>query len=92
MIAKTKSIPDREAIVTYIKGEIADILRVDLGEIEEENSLKELGLDSLDLVELTMFIEDHYDIEINDERLENITTIDDFANLVTDHLSGKPVC
>ena len=44
--------------------------------------IKLLGLDSLDLVELVMEIEDELNIKIPDEELTNIKTIDDLFKII----------
>jgi acyl carrier protein len=44
--------------------------------------IKLLGLDSLDLVELVMEIEDELKIKIPDQELPNIKTIDDLLKVI----------
>ena len=57
-----------------------DLLKVD--EIKPEMELKSLGLDSLDLVEVMMKIEEEFDIEFsNDEMLSFATVADVLADL-----------
>jgi len=51
-------------------------LGIDPSEIKpEEDFSKQLGADSLDVVELVMLIEDEFDIEIEDEIANQITTV-----------------
>ena len=51
-------------------------LRIDPSEIKSEADFsKQLGADSLDVVELVMLIEDEFDIEIEDEIASKITTV-----------------
>ena len=57
---------------------IAEQLGVEEDEITLDTSFKEdLGADSLDLFELTMALEEEYDIEIPAEELEEIETVND---------------
>lgn len=57
-----------------------DLLKVN--EIKPEMELKSLGLDSLDLVEVMMKIEEEFDIEFsNDEMLSFATVADVLADL-----------
>ncbi len=57
---------------------IAEQLSVSEDEIDLDTSFKEdLGADSLDLFELTMALEEEYDIEIEPEELEQIETVGD---------------
>ena len=67
---------------------IAEQLGVEEDEITLDTSFKEdLGADSLDLFELTMALEEEYDIEIPAEELESIETIND----VIEYLSSKGI-
>ena len=57
-------------------------------EITEKTNFKEdLGVDSLDLFELVMALEEAYGIEIPSDDLENITTV----GAVMDYLKEKGV-
>ena len=67
---------------------IAEQLGVEEDEITLDTSFKEdLGADSLDLFELTMALEEEYDIEIPAEELEEIETVND----VVEYLKAKGV-
>ena len=67
---------------------IAEQLGVEEDEITLDTSFKEdLGSDSLDLFELTMALEEEYDIEIPAEELEEIETVND----VVEYLKAKDV-
>ena len=67
---------------------IAEKLGVEEDEITLETSFKEdLGADSLDLFELTMALEEEYDIEIPAEELGEIETVND----VVEYLKSKGV-
>lgn len=58
-------------IVQDVLGERAQAIEADT------DLLEDLDADSLDLVEVTMAIEDHYGIEIDDEVIAEIHTLDD---------------
>jgi len=45
----------------------------------------DLGADSLDLVDLLMSIEDEFGVEIPDEEVENLTTIGDVVDYISEH-------
>jgi len=64
-----------------IKKIIVDRLGVDESKITEDSSfVDDLGLDSLDIVELIMAFEEEFDIEIPDKDAEKIKTVGDAIN------------
>jgi acyl carrier protein len=54
---------------------------------EESHLVNDLGLDSLDTVELTLGLEEKFGIEIPDTELENVATVGDAATLIEKKLS-----
>ena len=56
--------------------------------ITEENSLVELGIDSLMTVELVLGLEDAFNIQFNDSDLEmeNLRNVRDIVNLVNKYI------
>ena len=66
---------------------IAAMLAEQLGADENDmtmdtNIAKDLGADSLDVVELLMAIDDEFGIEIPDDEIENIKTIGDLVEYI----------
>lgn len=69
-----------EQIVDIIKEQ----LNIDDIEIDEDTSFKDdLGVDSLDLLELVMAFEQEYNIELNPEDLEDIKTVGDVMEYIS---------
>ena len=65
---------------------IADQLEIDAEDITyDSNILDDLGADSLDVVDLVMSIEDEFGMEVPDEALENIRTIEDMVQYIEDN-------
>ncbi|MEE1066152.1 MAG: acyl carrier protein [Acutalibacteraceae bacterium] len=65
---------------------IADQLEIDAEDITyDSNILDDLGADSLDVVDLVMSIEDEFGMEVPDEALENIRTIEDMVKFIEDN-------
>nr|WP_330396179.1 acyl carrier protein [Blautia sp. An249] len=59
-----------------LKQIIADVLNVDTEEITEETTfVDDLGADSLDIFQIVMGIEEEFDIEIDNETAEKITSV-----------------
>ncbi len=51
-------------------------------EITPESNIKDLGLDSLDIVDLLMDMEDKYGIEFENEEMASIVTVDDVVKAI----------
>lgn len=54
--------------------------------VPDAHLLKDLDLDSLDTVELTVGIEEQFGIEIPDEELEDVSTVGDIVTLISKKL------
>ncbi len=64
-----------------------DVLSVEEGQITPEASFADdLDADSLDLVELVMVLEEEFDVTVEEEELEGITTIGGAFTLITGKL------
>ena len=48
----------------------------------ESEIIKDLGADSLDLVEMLLELEETFGIEVSDEQTESIVTVQDIVNLI----------
>lgn len=72
---------------------LSDILvekyNVEANAVRPDATLTELGLDSLSLAELMFDLEDHFGIEIPDDRT-NLTTLGSAAALVDELIRAKP--
>jgi acyl carrier protein len=63
-----------------IRDIIVDQLDVDADEVTAEASIiDDLGADSLDVVDLISSVEDEFDVEIPDEKVEGIKTVGDIV-------------
>ena len=70
-----------------IKNILAEQFNADEDEMTmETNIAKDLGADSLDVVELLMSIEDEFEVEIPDEEIENIKTIVDLTDYIQNNM------
>ena len=69
--------------LTRLQNIVSKQLGVDAGKIKPEADFgRELGADSLDVVELVMAIEDEFDIEIEDQAASQIATVQDALNYI----------
>jgi acyl carrier protein len=73
-------------IIDEVKEIIAERLSYDKDKINEQTSFTEdLGADSLDLVELIMELEKHFDITIPEDESEKIHTVGDVVTYIKEH-------
>ena len=71
------------ANIDKIKEMIANQLSISVEEVSEEMEfVKDLGADSLDIVEMLMTLEEEYNITIPDEETVDIKTVGDIANVL----------
>ena len=62
---------------------LAEQLDVDKDSIEMNSKLAEdLGADSLDAIDIVMTIEDQYAIEVTDENIEKMKTVEDIVSFI----------
>ncbi len=71
-------------ILKEVRSALADHLGVDENEITEDSKLvDDLGADSLDLVELTMDLEEKFDIKIPDEDVSKLVDVKSIVEYVS---------
>ncbi|MCQ2886469.1 acyl carrier protein [Helicobacter pylori] len=66
---------------------IADQLNIDASQVTPEAKfVKDLGVDSLDIVELIMALEERFGVEISDEQAEKIVNVGDVMRYIEKQL------
>jgi acyl carrier protein len=76
-----------ENIPKRVKEIIAEQLGVDDSEVTDTASfIDDLGADSLDTVELVMAFEEAFELEIPDEDAEDIQTVSDAVNYISEKM------
>ena len=74
------------AILEEVKEIITRYVKIEPEKITLESKLNEdLDADSIDIADVVMDIEEKYGFEFSDEDAENITTIGDAVNYITEH-------
>lgn len=75
-------------VLEKVKNILSHQFDIDIDSIDEETSFRDdLDADSLDLVELIMELEDEFDLEIEDEEVDKIETIEDAVTYIEDRLN-----
>ena len=65
---------------------IVDSKGIDAASITPESTFKDLNVDSLDIAEMVMNLEDEFNITIELE--EGIVTVQDLVNLINERMAG----
>ena len=65
---------------------IVDAKGIDAADIKPESTFKDLNVDSLDIAEMAMTLEDEFGITIELE--EGINTVQDLVNLINERIAG----
>ncbi len=74
--------------------EVKEILVEQLGVNEDDVELTsslvdDLGADSLDAIDIVMSIEDEYSIEVPDETIEQMKTVEDIVNFIENNMGSN---
>ena len=70
-----------------MKNILAEQLDADADSITLETDIQDdLGADSLDVVEMLMSIEDEFEIEIPDEKIESLKTVGQVVEYIQDNM------
>jgi len=77
-----------------VRDRVLDVIKafgkVDASKVSDDSNFhRDLGIDSLDTVELLMALEDEFVIEIPDNEAEKITSCVDAINYISSHPSAK---
>lgn len=74
-------------ILDEIKEILVEQFDVDANSITLETNLEDdLGADSLDAIDIVMSIEDQYSIEVPDEVIQSIKTVEDIVSFVESNI------
>jgi acyl carrier protein len=68
---------------------IAEHLAVAYGDVEDSTEFRDLGADSLDLITLTMRLEEAFDIHITDDQVENCRTVGEALALLRQRAGAR---
>lgn len=79
---------DAETLKT-VQDIIAKQLAVDSVKVLPESKFTDLGADSLDTVEIMMAIEEKFDVHLEEDGAEKVTTVQDAADMIYDVIQTK---
>ncbi|SHI91651.1 acyl carrier protein [Parasporobacterium paucivorans] len=68
---------------------IAEVLNVDISEIKADTAfVDDLGADSLDIFQIIMAIEEEFDVQIDNDEVENINTVSDAVDQIKSKINN----
>lgn len=76
-----------EAIYQVVADIIADEMEISTADIAPQKTMKDLEIDSLDMLTIVTSLEDHYHVAFPDEAFDEIETVEDAVNYL-DKLVG----
>ena len=76
----------KNKIINFLKEEFINYSDFELSGVNLDTDLSEIGLDSLDLIEITMDLEHEFEIEIDDDEVYAWQTPNDIVNTVLKEL------
>ena len=86
MLGKKKE----ESILESVKKIIAETLELDVKDIKEDSNLiADLGMESLDLVDLVVAFEDKYKVTIEDKDVKKLQTVKDIVTYIENKKEAK---
>lgn len=84
----TETTVSREQVLETFREQLEGF-EVKPDQVSEDSSFDVLGLDSLDVVELSVRVEDVYGIDIEEDDLEGVTTIGNAIDVVLRKVAEK---
>ena len=69
-----------EEAIKKVQSVLAKKLKID--RVDPEKEVRELGLESLDVVELLLELEDEFGIEFNSDELKNLKKVNDLYDAI----------
>jgi len=81
---------DRKEIVEIINNFLIEDIEADPENISETASLKDdIGIDSLDFVDIVVIVERHFGFKINPEEMAGVTTLGQFYDYIEQKFNAK---
>jgi len=78
---------NQDEIKQELVAAVASILKKTVNDLMDQDTFKELGMDSLDMFEFILKLEDVFMIEISDEEAEQLDSISNTTNYIKEKLS-----
>lgn len=76
-----------EKIYQVVANTIAEVREISVSDVAPGKTMKDMDIDSLDMLDIITSLEDHYGITVPDEAFEGVETVEDAVNCL-DKLVG----
>lgn len=83
---------DKAQVLADVREIIAEQLGTELDAVSAESKFVDLGADSLDTVEIMMALEEKFDLQLDEEGAEKISTVQEAADLIVRVSCCDSVC
>jgi acyl carrier protein len=77
----------REEITALLRDEVSRMVELPAASIDDSAHLADLGMDSLQALQLLVLLERTYDLQIGEEELQQFTSIGAMTDLVMSYLT-----
>ena len=78
----------REEIASIVNNFLVEEIEVEENKIKDDASLKsDLGIDSLDFVDIVVIVERNFGFKINPEEMQGVTTLSQFYDYIESKVS-----
>jgi len=57
--------------------------QIEMSKLSSEVDLREIGADSLDMMNIFLAVQEKFGVEVPDEEIENLTSVADICNFIT---------
>uniref|UniRef100_A0A7S0RD94 Acyl carrier protein n=1 Tax=Chlamydomonas leiostraca TaxID=1034604 RepID=A0A7S0RD94_9CHLO len=85
----TRATVDKEKVLADVRSIISQQLGTDLDKVAAESKFVDLGADSLDTVEIMMALEEKFEIQLDEEGAEKISTVQEAADMIATQIASK---
>eukprot|EP00195_Chlamydomonas_chlamydogama_P008642 CAMPEP_0202893500 /NCGR_PEP_ID=MMETSP1392-20130828/3071_1 /ASSEMBLY_ACC=CAM_ASM_000868 /TAXON_ID=225041 /ORGANISM="Chlamydomonas chlamydogama, Strain SAG 11-48b" /LENGTH=122 /DNA_ID=CAMNT_0049577857 /DNA_START=70 /DNA_END=438 /DNA_ORIENTATION=- len=85
----TRATVDKEKVLADVRSIISQQLGTEVEKVAADSKFVDLGADSLDTVEIMMALEEKFDIQLDEEGAEKITTVQEAADLIANQIASK---
>jgi acyl carrier protein len=80
---------DKAQVLADVRSIISEQLGTEVDKVAPEAKFVDLGADSLDTVEIMMALEEKFDITLDEEGAEKISTVQEAADLIAAQVGSK---